>query len=122
MFISTNVCFNKLSSSLVVYAGLSKVTGIIRGDFEDFVIGVIRFRTATMSGHNAQKHMVFLLNNGNREMISSDTRELECLTLPHPKGTWPQSGHVLVVNDIIYSENSEERRDMVLVYSSPFLS
>jgi len=39
-----------------------------------------------MSGQNAQKHMVFLLNNGSNEQISSDTRELECLTLPHPKG------------------------------------
>jgi len=41
----------------------------------------------TMSGQSDQKHMVFLLNNGSKEMISSDTRELECLTLPHPKGT-----------------------------------
>ena len=41
---------------------------------------------ASMSGQNAQKHMVFLLNNGSNEQISSDTRELECLTLPHPKG------------------------------------
>ncbi len=43
-----------------------------------------------MSGQNAQqKHIVLFINNGQEEHKFSDTRELEYLTLPHPKGSIP---------------------------------